>query len=36
VWSPTTFASGLTEMTRQQSTNRVADYHSFFYEKKKN
>ena len=35
VWSPTTFASGLTEMTRQQSTDRVADYHSFFFAKKR-
>ena len=33
MWSPTTFASGLTEMTRQQSTDRVADYHSFFAKK---
>ena len=36
VWSPTTFASGLTEMTRQQKHKRSGlTTHSFFYVKKK-
>lgn len=36
VWSPTTFASGLTEMTRQQKHKLSGlTTHSFFYVKKK-